>query len=183
MHGVVTLLDSKYDQAVEDLWQELELDCGLKGILVTPVAHFSWHVAVDYDIPRLRLALQEIAASSLPFPARTAGIGVFTGTPPVVYITLVKDGALLQFHNQLHQVIAPMAVQTSLHYHPQAWVPHITLAHDTDLLRMSCALDKLLFRPFQWEIPVDNLALISQAEGHIGERAFSFSFAGDSAAS
>jgi 2'-5' RNA ligase len=180
MHGVVTLLDSKYDQAVEDLWRELELDCGLKGVLVTPVAHFSWHVAVDYDIPRLRQALEKFAAGSQPFTTRTAGIGVFTGTPPVVYITLVKDDALLQFHNQLHQAIAPLAVQPSLHYHPQAWVPHITLAHDTDPLRIRCALDKLLFRPFQWEIPVDNLALISQAEGHVGERTFSFSFGEDS---
>jgi 2'-5' RNA ligase len=177
MHGVVTLLDREHNDKVEGIWKELEMSCGLKGILLTPIAHFSWHVAAGYDTQQLNQTMQEIAASTSPFIARTAGIGIFTGASPVVYISLVKDDRLLSFHDLVYQKVNQLSNQPVPYYAPSAWMPHITLAAgDTSLQALHCALEKLVSQTFEWEILVDNLALISQAEGHIGERSFAFQF-------
>ena len=60
MHGLVSLLDSTHYTLVEEIWQELEIECGLKGIYITPMPHFSWQIAEDYDWDALEIALQEI---------------------------------------------------------------------------------------------------------------------------
>ena len=49
MHGLVSLLDPEHYQQVENLWNELEEECGLEGIKVTPYPHFSWLIAEDFD--------------------------------------------------------------------------------------------------------------------------------------
>jgi 2'-5' RNA ligase len=175
MHGIVTLLDDEHDQKVTRLWQELDLDCGLRGVSLTPIAHFSWHVALEYDMQHLPGVMQGLAAAARPFVVRSAGLGIFTGPAPVIYIALVKDDPLMDFHHQLYRAVLPLAARPSPYYDPDAWMPHITLTYgDKDLAALECALGKVLYRPLEWQIPVDNLALISQAEGHVGERSLSF---------
>jgi 2'-5' RNA ligase len=175
MHGIVSLLDPIYNQHVEELWHKLEVDCGLKGIQVTPIPHFSWHVAQDYNQALLKPALEEIAKISQPFVVRTTGVGLFTGDNPVIFIPLVKDSNLLRMHEQLWERIKSAAVGPNPHYSPELWMPHITLSHgDLDGDRFLCAMEKLVIDPYKWEIKVDNIALISQAEGQIGKEAFHF---------
>jgi len=62
MHGLVSLLNAEYSAKVEVLWQELEDDCGLTGIHVTPLAHYSWQIAEDYDWAKLEPLLAKLAA-------------------------------------------------------------------------------------------------------------------------
>jgi 2'-5' RNA ligase len=177
MHGIVSLLDNVHNDEVEKLWQELEADCGLTGVQITPIPHFSWHIAQDYDLNVLRVALEDIAAISTPFVVKTTGIGLFTGERPVIFIALVKDEALLRFHEMVWQQAQRAAFQPSPYYNPASWMPHITLAHgDTDWMQLTCAMEKLVFQPFNWEILVDNLALINQDEGHVGERTLYYRF-------
>lgn len=177
MHGIVSLLDRQHNQKVEELWHELDLDCGLEGVQDAPIAHFSWHIAEGYQNENLRPIMKEIAAASQPFFARTTGIGLFTGKKPVVYISLVKNDLLLRFHKIIWQKVNEFAVNPSPFYTPAAWMPHITLAHAGGEWRsLLCAMEKLAYQPFNWEILVDNLALINQDEGHVGEEAFSFHF-------
>jgi 2'-5' RNA ligase len=177
MHGIVSLLDPFHNHQVEDLWKELESDCGLTGIQVTPIPHFSWQVAYDYNLDLLKPAMEEIARISNPFVARTTGIGLFTGERPVMFISLVKDATLLNFHKLLWDMTKEAAVMPSSFYSPEAWMPHITLAHgDTDWTRITCAMEKLVFQPFNWEILVDNISLINQFEGKVGEEKLHFVF-------
>jgi hypothetical protein len=177
MHGIVSLLDEPNYSKVEQLWKELELECGLKGIKVTPIPHFSWQVALDYDLNLLRPVLQEIAATARPFMARTAGVGMFSGPKPVVFINVVKTDEMLSFHKLVWERTRHSALDISPLYAPQSWIPHITLAHN-DMIwpSVACAIQKLVYRPFNWEILVSSISVISQAEGLVGEESMHFDF-------
>jgi hypothetical protein len=41
---------------------------------------------------------------------------------------------------------------------------------------MSCAIQKLVFQTFDWEILVSSISVISQAEGLVGEESLHFDF-------
>jgi hypothetical protein len=68
MHGIVTLLDEINTINVQSLWQKLETECGLSGIKVTPIPHFSWQVAEDYELQSLEPFLRKIAYASACLP-------------------------------------------------------------------------------------------------------------------
>jgi 2'-5' RNA ligase len=173
MYGVVSLLDETHAGLIRGIWQELQDNCGLTGIRVTPIPHFSWQVAEEYDRLGLESALRELALASEPFVVNTAGLGLFTGLNPVLFIPLVKDSHLIAFHRRVWEATLPFTVTPSLYYAPQAWVPHITLAHgDLDSQNLLCAVQRLAFRSFKWEISIDTLDLIGQSDDQIGEEKY-----------
>jgi 2'-5' RNA ligase len=161
MHGVVSLLDATHYQAVESLWAELAAAAALRAVYVTPFPHFSYHVAGDYDRPALEAVLRDFARTQAPFRVTTTGLGIFTGAAPVVYIPVVRDPALTAFHQALWPRLEAVARGGSAYYAPAAWVPHITLVFgDAAPDRLPDVLRLLGARSFNWDIAVDNLALI-----------------------
>lgn len=179
MHGIVSLLDRPHYSKVQELWRELETDCDLVGIKLTPIPHFSWHVSKEYDAGLLRPVLYRIARRFKPFTVRTTGIGLFTGDRPVLYIALVKDALLLRYQEWVWRRTRRAAILPNPFYTPELWVPHITLAHgDTDWPSLNCAMEKLVLHPFKWEIKVDNIALITQPIDQIGKNDLFFRFTG-----
>jgi 2'-5' RNA ligase len=177
MHGIVSLLSEPHYSKVEQLWRELELDCGLQDIKLTPIPHFSWQVARDYDLDLLRPVLKDIAAVARPFRVRTAGLGMFSGPKPVVFINVVKTDEMLHLHKLVWESTRQCAHDISPYYAPQSWIPHITLAHnDLPWPAMSCAIQKLVFQTFDWEILVSSISVISQAEGLVGEESLYYDF-------
>jgi 2'-5' RNA ligase len=166
MNGIASLLDKPATERVESLWQELETRCGLVGVKITPFPHFSWQVTEGYDLPHLEKTLREIARQTRPFTVRTAGLGLFTGENPIVYIPIVKQESLMRFHETLWKRTKTIAVRPALHYSPDLWIPHITLAYN-DVRRdnLDCALQTLAFQSFDWEIQIDNLISTDQTDG------------------
>lgn len=177
MHAVVSLLDDAHAPQMEALWQALQADCGLAGITLTPLPHLSWHIAAEYSYKRLETALQELTAAAAPFTLRTTGLAVFTGPSPVVFIPVVKTPALSAFHKVIWEKVQPLAIAPSLHYAPDAWVPHITLAYgDVTPENLGCAMEMLAFRSFDWEIQIDHLALVYQLSGQVGRMQNKYAF-------
>ncbi len=161
MHGVVSLLDSTYDAQVERLWAELDADFGVRGVYVTPYPHVSYHVAAQYDLLRLDPILQRMAGETAPFRLRTAGLGVFTGAQPVLYLPVVRTAPLSLVHAALWQAIAPAAGGSNGYYHPDQWMPHITIGFgDVTPDRLAPIIRRLAARPFNWDIAVDQFAVI-----------------------
>ena len=161
MHGVVSLLDSIYSRVVEDLWAELERTFAVEGVYVTPYPHFSYHVAPQYDIARLEAILRHFAFNSTAFRVRTAGLGIFTGGSPVLYIPVVRSPELTHVHATLWQQISQVSSDMQDYYHPDQWIPHITIGFgdmSKDLLPQIIRL--LSERDFHWEVTINNLALI-----------------------
>jgi 2'-5' RNA ligase len=177
MHGLVSLLPEPFYQQVERLWQSLENETGLNGIRVTPHPHFSWQIAEDYDLERLKPILERIASQTQPFSVHTSGIGLFSGARPVIYIALVKTLELIQFHSMVWESTLGTSNAASPYYSPGNWVPHISLAYgDVTSENIGAAIKKLAFQSYAWEMQVDNFAFISEPEGTIGQLGFKIPF-------
>ncbi len=102
MHGVVSLLDGVHQQAIADLWDELEQTCGIKRLReILPYPHVSYHVAEEYDFDRLDGALTRLAATSAPFVVQTTGVGIFTGASPVLYLAVVRNPELTRYQQRV----------------------------------------------------------------------------------
>ncbi len=91
MFAIATLLETNSDRRTREFWQLLEKDCGLAGINTTPLPHFSWQGAQDYPVSEVDQILTETTQQMAPFITRTAGLGLFTGPVPVLYLALVKQ--------------------------------------------------------------------------------------------
>ena len=177
MPGLVSTLDQTHHTLVEEIWQELETDCGLKGINVTPLPHFSWQIAEDYEWDALNNALQEITEATQHFMVQTTGLALFTAESPAVYIPIVRTKELSKIHEMIWDLLAPISTNTSLLYSPSFWMPHITLAYgDVVSEKLDCLMDKLAFRPIYWEIEIDNLTLIQEVESTLEQTQYLFKF-------
>jgi len=161
MQSVVSLLDHKHYQLVEDLWSELARKFAVYGIYVQPRPHFSYQVATCYNIKSLEPVLQRFAASKTSFKVRTGGLGIFPGPHPVLYIPIVRSPELAQFHEELWHEICHTGSGILEYYHPSLWVPHITIGiGDINKDNLSRIVPFLAERNFNWEITVDNIELV-----------------------
>jgi 2'-5' RNA ligase len=170
MHGIVSMLPQPFYRQVEDLWDELERDHGLRGIRVTPYPHFSWQIGEEYDEAGLELTLSAVAKLSKPFTVRTTGLGFFSGEQPVLFIPVVKSPDLVRYHQQLWKALEPLGKGINPYYNPQNWVPHISLAYlDLNPQNIGAVTRVLAFRTFNWEFSVENLVYIFEPAGQVGK--------------
>jgi hypothetical protein len=79
MHGIVSLLDNDQNQLVEELWAELKREFSVDGVYFTPYPHFSYHIALYYDVEKIESVLKRITANIRKFKVRTSGLGIFSG--------------------------------------------------------------------------------------------------------
>lgn len=166
MCGIVTLLGNPIEFEVESLRGMLEHDCGIIMDDVLEFVHFSYHVAEDYDQDLLLPILKKIALEIQPFKVQTTGLGLFSGENPALYIQLVKNSQLLQFHDYLWKRVSPAARGIVPYYAPQNWVPHITIVQETKNQKsISCAMERIVDQAFNWELDVDNVAFVGPGIG------------------
>jgi 2'-5' RNA ligase len=164
MVGIVSLLDDLHYHYIENLWAELQREFGVKGVYVTPFPHFSYHVASDYDSEMLAPILHRIATKQASFQVRTSGLSIFTGEAPVLYIPVVRNPALTQLHELLWQELLNMGNGVLEYYHPEHWIPHITIGFgDLNSDNLAHIVRYLSKRSFSWQVTVDNLTFIGNS--------------------
>jgi 2'-5' RNA ligase len=177
MEGVVTILGEPYYEMVETIWRQVDGACSLHCVKATDIPHFSWHVAETYPEGRLASILEETCADAQPFWVKTAGLGIFTAEKCVLYISMVTDSTLIQFHKRLWERLEGIGVRASPYYSPGHWIPHITLAKEgLEAEELSCAVRELACQPFLWELRVDHLAVIGEAGLESGTDLLRFPF-------
>src|SRR6266487_1182909 len=161
MHGIGSQLDNDHNQLFEELWTDLEREFSVRGVYLTPYPHFSYHVAQDYDVDKVEPVLQRISSNITTFKVRTSGLGIFTGASPVLYIPVVRSLELTQLHQELWQEISTVSSGVQEYYNPDRWMPHITIGFgDISKENLSQIIPFLAERDFNWEITVNNIALI-----------------------
>lgn len=160
MYAIASLLDPATEKAVRQLWVRFEQNCDLTGATVSPLPHFTWMGAEEYALDPVEDALADIARQIRPFSVLTSGLGIFTGPLPIVYVSLVKDALLLDIQQVIWDKVIRYSVDPNPYYAPRRWIPHITLAHKVDPLRLGCAIGDLAFQPIEYEILVDHFAII-----------------------
>ncbi|NMC54788.1 MAG: 2'-5' RNA ligase family protein [Chloroflexi bacterium] len=174
MHGLVSLLPQPFYHEVELLWDELERECGLVGMRQSPFPHFSWTASESVSESALQAALSRLARQIKPFAISTAGVGIFPGEKPVVFIRAVKSPALFSLHEAiLAAVREPLGGALNPLYEPDVWVPHITLAsEDVTEENLGAVVRLLAGRDLHWKMQIDNLAFILHHPGNSGEMKF-----------
>jgi 2'-5' RNA ligase len=161
MEGVVSLLDQAHQDKINHLHGQIEQALGVRGLCQTPIPHFSYHVADSYDPEMLAAVLLSFAASNAGFRVRTSGLGVFTGRHTVVYLPIVRSPILTAMHHVLWRQLSRAGEGTSAFYHPDNWLPHITLVDNPALAPYLPEVMRLLAgEDFRWEIDVTNIALL-----------------------
>lgn len=161
MHAIVSLLDNDHHYLIEDLWAELKREFSVQGVYITPYPHFSYQVAQDYNVDLLRPVLKRITSNITTFKVRTSGLGIFTGASPVLYIPVVRSLELTQLHQELWEETSTSGSGIQEYYHPDQWMPHITIGFgDMDQDNLSHIIPYLVNREFNWEITINNIALI-----------------------
>ena len=161
MAGIVSLLDGENSARVRALWSELEREFGVRGVYATPFPHFSYHVAESYDAERLRDVLACFCREHQRFSVRTAGLGIFTGVRPVLYVPVVRDPSLVRVHAELWSTVHGSGAGEQAYYAPESWIPHITIGFgDLGKGNLGQIAAYLVERDFAWESAVDNVTLI-----------------------
>jgi hypothetical protein len=177
MHGLVSLLPEPFDEEVREIWRYLEEEFCLKGIKVTPYPHFSWQIGGHYPLPLLEEKMIKVCSQFSPFEIRTAGLGIFTGSKPVIYVQVVKSPQLYSIHQEIWEKISTIGEGISPFYHPGSWTPHISLAYeDISEENIAGVMTWLSERCLSWEMNIDNLAFIYEPPGRTGELKYRFPF-------
>ena len=167
--GVVSLLDEEHSALVESLWAELESELDLRGLSGRIIPHLSFHVADAYEQQTLQRAVEAFASNHNSLRVNTAGLGIFTGPAPTLYMAVERCPALSKFHEDLWAAISDTSQNPSQYYSPDNWSPHISLASWTymnpDLReRLPDIIACLLHRPLDWQVSLDNLTLLRSSD-------------------
>ncbi|MCU0514587.1 MAG: 2'-5' RNA ligase family protein [Anaerolineae bacterium] len=158
--GIVALLDDLHDARVRSLWQMLEQQFGLKGSGLAPFPHITLHLAEDYHLVRLRDILEQLGQTLAPFSVSTSGLGIFSGEDPILYIPVTRAPFLNVFHSHLWEVVAPAAEASSMYYHADYWLPHLTLSQgDLTHALLPQVIAELAPRNFSWTVRIAALAI------------------------
>lgn len=161
MFAVVSLLDERGCAAIQQVWDELGPLAGPSVPGHTPSPHLSYHVAETAPLVHLEPLLAQFAQAQAPFQIRTTGLGLFTGSPPVVFIPVVRTPALTRFHLALWEILASLPLPGRQYYHPDYWIPHITLTYgELCTAELTAIVCRLGGRDLFWELTVDNLSLL-----------------------
>lgn len=167
-YGVVTLIEGEPRALIEELWQELLERFDLQHPYESPIAHFSYHVASGYDLERIKPLLAQFAQYKQTFKVRTEGLGVFTKRDPIIHIPLVRNPQLTTFQRSLWQVIDSWSENPLTYYHPDSWMPHITLVHgNLPASRLPEIVGFLASKQFNWELEVSNISIICSSRTRI----------------
>lgn len=154
------MLKSSANDQTHGLWEWLNCECNLKGIQIVPYPHFSWLGCENLNIEEAKQVITEFARSITPFIVKTTGIGVFTGSHPVLYLPVIKTRELLNAHDSLWNLIYPHLEKANIYYSPEQWMPHVTLAfRDLSGELVGCAAESLTSTRLELEINVDHLEL------------------------
>lgn len=164
MPGVVTVLDSPHCGLVEGIWAELAREFGVRAIHASPHPHVSYHVAESYTPDAVRPILEHAARRAGALQVKTTGLGIFSGASPVLFIPVVRDPVLTSFQEPLWHAVSTACVGAVDYYHPQRWVPHITLASgDIAVDMLQHMVGFLAGRDFDWDLTLTNLCLVDEA--------------------
>lgn len=167
MEAVVSLLDEEHTRAVEEIWVELQRELGIHVARErVPFPHVTYQGADRYEAARLDAAFARIARATSPFAIETAGLGIFIGPLPVLYVSIARSPALAMLHQRIWHELGDAGTNISPLYDIERWMPHITLAQwDVTPENLPRIAQLLAGRPFAWRITLTNLAHVESESG------------------
>ena len=169
MYGIVSIVEGPLGAQIEHAWTDLRAKHGPAATHGHNLPHLSYHVADDYDRPALEVLFARLAATQHPFDVPLGGLGTIAfQSARIVFVNVRRTPALSALHDALWDHASAGATGVINHYHPDTWMPHITLGdHPILLERFPDLARRLGGEPLPTHFRIDNLALIQEMpHGH-----------------
>jgi hypothetical protein len=178
MYGIVSLIEGDEGERIRNVWRHLGERFGQALVEGNSLPHLSWHVADDYRIDDLRVALEPLARRWRPFEARTASFGIATREFTGAGLSVVRTAALSAFHGELWQAADGLGTGVIERYGADRWMPGIAMAGGEQVFDALPELARIASGGLLPErFPIDNVALIEEVPGgHV--TVFRLSFGG-----
>lgn len=161
MAASASLLDQEHSAKVVEIWEALKSEFGLEGVFISPAPHFSYQTARDFDLEMLERVVGDVAGNARPLKVQTAGLAMFTGERPTLYLPVVRTPELTKLQLALWSAGAMATDKPSPEYHPGRWMPHITLAQgDLTPELLPQVVAHLNRGELAWQMDIDNLAIV-----------------------
>ncbi len=166
MPGVIALLPEPFAGRVETLWDTMEREFGVPRGYPGAVPHLTFHIGNHDHDTGAGPAVERVARATAPFTAYSAGLGVFSGSPPVVHLTVARSPSAAALAEQLNASLGAAGFpSTDPYFAPDKWIPHITIAHrnlpDADLGPLLAWLTK---QDLAWEIPITSVSIARETD-------------------
>ncbi len=172
MLAIASLVSLNTGPRSKALWDSIEDRCSAFGYTRTRIPHFSWQVAKDYDLQSMLPTMEDLVSTWKEFSINTAGLGLFTGEYPVLYLPIIKTQNLLEKHKELWNLCSSFGTEISSMYEPENWLPHITLVHQGfSLDSVTCIIKDLYLQKISFEFLVKKIEIIFQENGNEGIKA------------
>lgn len=167
MYVIAALLDAHHDRVVRRLYTELETELGIRSPFVLPIPHCTHLQTSLVQEQPLTDALERFSSRQAPYSLRTAGLALFTGQKTALYIPVIRTTRLNAVHDQLLGHVTASVGSISGPYRHDLWVPHITLVlPQSGREILPAVVQRLIDRDFDWEIQVEELAVLSDQSPH-----------------
>jgi 2'-5' RNA ligase len=150
-YAVEMYFDEASTARIRELWKRLAeiglssmTDCGARP-------HISLAVCEQMDIHAASVIVDGFSAGVPPFQISLASYGMFPGAEYVVFLAPKVTPQLLARHASFHESIPKAISGLWLHYAPEQWMPHCTLATRVPLERVGEVMESL--RDFDLPMP------------------------------
>ena len=161
--AVVSLLDADHEVEVRSIWDRLVAQGLEADFWVTPIPHMTYHVAEAYRDNMVE-NLGSLSLETQPFMIRTAGLGMFPGQNPVIYLPVVRSEMVDRVHGRIWASMEQTADGANELYSPSFWVPHITIGQvEGPRAAMVYELMTVVSDLRPWEIKLTEFAVIEGA--------------------
>jgi hypothetical protein len=172
MYAITSLFEESASEATRSFWETLEINCGLSGVKTSPYPHFSWLATTDFLWDPVSEKLEMLCETLPPFQVQTAGLGIFTGSKPILYISLVKTAQLLNIHSKIWNAVFPFLKDPILYYSPEHWIPHITVAYgDLTIQNLPCAIQGMMDKPIDFVLEIKKISVLFHTSEEVGIKA------------
>lgn len=162
---IAALLEGHIADLQRHLWDELTRETSLILKLPELRPHLSFFQGDFSDTGVLLETLHQITDETRPFFVSLAGLAVFTGENPVIYLNVVKTPPLNHLQRMLYERLGPLVPTVRQEYDPSYFMPHLTIGWVTEPHGTAQAFERLGQQTFTSEFLIDNLTLLRIDEG------------------
>ena len=167
--GIISLLDIENDKNSRFLWNRATEVVGKCGMKIPIYPHFSWQVAVNYQIENVIRDLKKIAESTHCFNIQISGFGIFPGIQPVLYLTLARNPILNELHRRIWDSCSEFGLELSPFYSSTRWIPHMTIAlGQITSFDIASIVEEIAGETWEYEIGINNLSIAYQIGNEAG---------------
>ncbi len=166
MPGVIALLAEPHAARIEALWQTMERNLGVPAGYPGAIPHLTFHIGNhDIDAGADRI-VEAVARRTPPLAISTSGLGIFGGSPPVLYLATARTPTVAALAHDLATALDDAGFPSSDPYFaPEKWIPHITIAHrNLAGVELAPLLAWLVAQPLAWEISLRSLSIARETE-------------------